>query len=94
MKKIVISSYFLFILLMPFINLKAQVSNYKLINTFHIASAGGWDYISINPKSNKLYMSHGTQVNVLDKTNGDSLDRKSTRLNSSHTDISRMPSSA
>ena len=27
------------------------------------------------------------------KTNGD-LDRKSTRLNSSHTDISRMPSSA
>ena len=25
---------------------------------------------------------------------GDSLDRKSTRLNSSHTDISRMPSSA
>ena len=73
MKNIVISSYFLFILLMPFINLKAQVSNYKLINTFHIASAGGWDYISINPKSNKLYMSHGTQVNVLDKTTGDSL---------------------
>ena len=25
---------------------------------------------------------------------GDSVDRKSTRLNSSHTDISRMPSSA
>mgnify|MGYP003346575178 CR=1 FL=1 len=30
---------------------------------------------------------HATRLNVL-------LDRKSTRLNSSHTDISRMPSSA
>ncbi len=28
------------------------------------------------------------------KNSGDTLDRKSTRLNSSHTDISRMPSSA
>ena len=31
---------------------------------------------------------------MIGKTNMDELDRKSTRLNSSHTDISRMPSSA
>ena len=43
----------------------------KVVNTFHIASAGGWDYIAVN--SNKLYVSHGTQVNILDKTTGDSL---------------------
>ena len=30
----------------------------------------------------------------LDRTFEDMIDRKSTRLNSSHTDISRMPSSA
>jgi DNA-binding beta-propeller fold protein YncE len=43
----------------------------KVVNTFHIASAGGWDYIAVN--SNKLYVSHGTQVNILDKATGDSL---------------------
>ena len=39
-----------------------------------------------------------TQNNVINETTGEAkqvlADRKSTRLNSSHTDISRMPSSA
>lgn len=55
-----------------FCNLSAQ-SGYKLTKTFHVASSGGWDYIAVNAASNKLYMSHGTQVNILDKTTGDSL---------------------
>ncbi len=46
---------------------------YGIIKTFHIASAGGWDYLAADPGSNKLYVSHGTQVNILDKTSGDSL---------------------
>ena len=48
-------------------------SGYKLTKTFHVASSGGWDYIAANSASNKLYLSHGTQVNVLDKITGDSL---------------------
>ena len=44
-----------------------------LLNTLHIASAGGWDYIAVQPNSNKLFVSHGGQVNILDKTTGDSL---------------------
>ncbi len=48
-------------------------SGYKVSNTFHIASGGGWDYIAADPSSNRLYVSHGTQVNILDKTTGDSL---------------------
>ena len=51
----------------------AQAKQYKLKNTFHIASAGGWDYLTTNPATNKLYVSHGTQVNILDQTTGDSL---------------------
>ena len=35
-----------------------------------------------------------TSLKIDRKTLGKALDRKSTRLNSSHTDISRMPSSA
>jgi WD40 repeat protein len=51
----------------------AQKNTIQLLNTFHIASAGGWDYVAVQPNSNKLFLSHGTQVNILDKTTGDSL---------------------
>jgi YVTN family beta-propeller protein len=48
-------------------------SSHKIINTFHIASAGGWDYLEIGPVNDWLYVSHGTQVNILNKTTGDSV---------------------
>ena len=44
-----------------------------VINTFHIASAGGWDYLEIGPVNDWLYVSHGTQVNILNKKTGDSV---------------------
>jgi YVTN family beta-propeller protein len=50
-----------------------KTSGYKLSKTFHIASPGGWDYIAVDENSNRLYVSHGTQVNILDKSTGDSL---------------------
>ncbi|MEI6263857.1 MAG: YncE family protein [Sphingobacteriia bacterium] len=53
-------------------NVNAQ-SNYQIVKTFHIASMGGWDYPAVDVNSNKLYLSHGGQVNILDKTTGDSL---------------------
>ena len=45
----------------------------KVINTFHIASAGGWDYLALGPVNDWLYVSHGTQVNILNKKTGDSV---------------------
>lgn len=51
----------------------AQPAKIHLLNTFHIKSEGGWDYLAIQPNSNKLFVSHGGQVNILDKTTGDSL---------------------
>jgi YVTN family beta-propeller protein len=48
-----------------------KTHEYKVINTWHINSPGGWDYISVN--NGKVYVSHGTQVNILDATTGDSL---------------------
>lgn len=65
MKKI-----FLFILFLPALCVCAQ-NDYKIIKTYHILSAGGWDYIAIN--GGNLYVSHGTQVNVLNEANGDSV---------------------
>ncbi len=46
----------------------------SLVNTFHIASPGGWDYLKVSPVHDWLYVSHGTQVNILNKTSGDSVD--------------------
>ena len=49
----------------------SQKSGYSLSKTFKIASGGGWDYIAIN--DHRLFVSHSTQVNVLDESTGDSL---------------------
>ena len=53
------------------LSLHAQADNFKLLKTFHISSPGGWDYVHIN--GNNLYVSHGNQVNILNKETGDSL---------------------
>jgi YVTN family beta-propeller protein len=44
-----------------------------IINTLHIASSGGWDYLEVGPVNDWIYVSHGTQVNVLNKKTGDSV---------------------
>lgn len=51
----------------------AQNAGYSVLNTYHIASSGGWDYIFADPNGSGLYVSHGTQVNILDKATGDSV---------------------
>jgi YVTN family beta-propeller protein len=44
-----------------------------LLTTFHLPGNGGWDYLAIQPGSEKLYVSHSSQVNIVNKTTGDSL---------------------
>jgi len=44
-----------------------------IINTLHITSSGGWDYLEVGPVNDWLYVSHGTQVNILNKKTGDSV---------------------
>src|ERR1022692_2999665 len=52
-------------------SLQAQKPGYHVINTFHIPSAGRWDYIAVN--GDNVYVSHQTQVNILNKNTGDSV---------------------
>lgn len=58
------------LLLFACISCLAQ-SNYKIVNTYHIPSSGGWDYIAVN--NGKIYVSHSTQVNILNEATGDSI---------------------
>src|SRR6476620_4881944 len=48
-----------------------QNHEYKVVATYHIASPGGWDYLTTH--DGKLYVSHGTQVNILAEATGDSV---------------------
>jgi YVTN family beta-propeller protein len=50
-----------------------SATGFKVSKVSHIASSGGWDYIASGPDNNRLYVSHGTQVNILDETTGDSI---------------------
>ena len=71
MKKNLVTLALIFI---TFITTYAQSkTGLHVTNTFHIASAGGWDYLEIGPVNDWLYVSHGTQVNILNKKNGDSV---------------------
>ena len=71
MKKFIALSI-IFLTASVFAGLMAQ-KDFHILKTFHIQSAGGWDYIAVGPGNNRLYVSHGTQVNILDKTTGDSI---------------------
>ncbi|CAN5878680.1 hypothetical protein BH11BAC4_BH11BAC4_10640 [soil metagenome] len=71
MKRIIIPLLFVAILQTNYVS--AQKTGMHLLQTFHIASAGGWDYLEVGPVNNWLYVSHGTQVNVIDKKSGDSV---------------------
>jgi DNA-binding beta-propeller fold protein YncE len=44
----------------------AQSTNYHLVKKTTIGGEGGWDYLMADPQGSRLYVSHGTQVEVLD----------------------------
>ena len=65
---------FLFLTLTMVVQLAQAQGNsgFHVTKTFKIGSPGGWDYISVGPDQ-KIYVSHGTQVNILDAKTGDSV---------------------
>ena len=45
-------------------------ANWSLINTFHIAGEGGWDYVTVAPKTHRLYVTRSTHTQVIDPASG------------------------
>ena len=45
-------------------------SEYKIANTFHVEGDGGWDYLISDDETNRLFISHGTVVQVIDEQTG------------------------
>jgi DNA-binding beta-propeller fold protein YncE len=50
-----------------------QKTTHKIIAEFPIRSDGGYDYLTVDSASVKLYVSHGAQVNIINKNTGDSI---------------------
>ncbi|OJW97858.1 MAG: hypothetical protein BGO70_08030 [Bacteroidetes bacterium 43-93] len=49
----------------------AQKGDYHIVKTIPVGGEGKWDYLALSPVNNDLYVSHATQVNVIDKTTGE-----------------------
>jgi len=54
-------------------NAQAQKSEYKLSKTIQLTNDGGWDYLSVDEVNQKLFVSHSSQVNVVDLKTGEQI---------------------
>jgi DNA-binding beta-propeller fold protein YncE len=44
----------------------AQSTGYKVIKKIPVPGDGGWDYLNVDSDAHRLYVSHGTRVEVID----------------------------
>jgi YVTN family beta-propeller protein len=65
MKTTLLSFLFVFTCL-NMVNAQDVKSHYKIANRIHIDSNGSWDYTAVDEQLNRLYVSHGTMVQVVD----------------------------
>jgi DNA-binding beta-propeller fold protein YncE len=57
-------------LAMAVICLAGEAPGFKVTKKYPVPGNGGFDYIVFDSSSNRLYVSHGTEVNVLDADSG------------------------
>jgi DNA-binding beta-propeller fold protein YncE len=52
-------------------NIAAEGDGYRLLKTIKVPGDGGWDYLIVDEAARRVYVSHGTQVDVLDADSGE-----------------------
>src|SRR5258708_435252 len=45
-------------------------TEYKIVARYPVPGTGGWDYVGIDSAARRVYISHATQVDVIDADNG------------------------
>ncbi len=45
-------------------------TNYKVVARYPVPGNGGFDYVTLDESARRIYLSHGTQVDVVDADNG------------------------
>jgi len=62
---------FVFVLSLSLFAASAQTtSGYHITKKIPVAGQGGWDYLTVDESARRLYVSHGTEVEVLDVDSG------------------------
>jgi DNA-binding beta-propeller fold protein YncE len=49
----------------------AEPASYRLLKTIPVPGDGGWDYVTVDDAARRVYVSHATQVDVLDADSGE-----------------------
>jgi DNA-binding beta-propeller fold protein YncE len=49
----------------------AEPAGYRLLKTIPVPGDGGWDYVTVDDAARRVYVSHATQVDVLDADSGE-----------------------
>jgi len=58
------------VMLLSFSFLTTFAQHYKVVNKFPVAGEGSWDYLISDPETGRLFISHGTVVNVVEESTG------------------------
>ena len=48
----------------------ATAGHYRVVQTFHIGGAGGWDFLTVDPRHKLLYVTRSTHTMVIDAASG------------------------
>jgi DNA-binding beta-propeller fold protein YncE len=70
-KSIFLSGCFALLLSTTLLNAQTKSSQYRIARTIHLQGDGGWDYLSVDEANGRLFVSHSTQVNVVDLKKGE-----------------------
>lgn len=63
-------SCFILICCSTFLRAQTEPSGYKMVNKFHIEGDGSWDYLNVDESTGRIFVSHGSVVNVIDEKDG------------------------
>lgn len=50
--------------------LAIDLKPFKVVDTFHVGGDGGWDYLTVDSDSHRLFVSRSTRIDVIDTTTG------------------------
>jgi len=81
MKRLLFTAVSLFLSVLCFSQSSGQ---YKVVDRIHLDGDKGWDYIAVDDSTNRLYVSHGDMVQVVDLNNGNKIIGTISGLNGVH----------
>ncbi|MGO9087450.1 MAG: YncE family protein [Terriglobales bacterium] len=69
------SSSILAVVVLTFVlaGVSAAAGGYSVVKKISVSGQGGWDYLTVDEAARRLYVSHGTQVEILNLDSGESL---------------------